>query len=88
MSAKTVRNIHGVLHKALQQAVKNKYIRFNPADDPVLPTAEKPEIKPFDDEQIKAFLKAVKGHKYEFLFLLTNWVNILPQSRFMIALKR
>ena len=69
LSAKTVRNIHGVLHKALQQAVKNKYIRFNPADDPVLPTAEKPEIKPFDDEQIKAFLKAVKGHRYEFLFL-------------------
>lgn len=69
LSAKTVRNIHGVLHKALQQAVKNKYIRFNPADDPVLPTAEKPEIKPFDDEQIKAFLKAVKGHRCEFLFL-------------------
>ena len=69
LSAKTVRNIYGVLHKALQQAVKNKYIRFNPADDPVLPIAEKPEIKPFDDEQIKAFLKAAKGHKYEFLFL-------------------
>lgn len=69
LSVKTVRNIHGVLHKALQQAVKNKYIRSNPADDPVLPTAEKTEIKPFDDEQIKAFLKAVKGHRYEFLFL-------------------
>ena len=69
LSAKTVRNIHGVLHKALQQAVKNNYIRFNPADEPVLPTPEKHEIKPFDDEQIKAFLKAVKGHKYESLFL-------------------
>ena len=69
LSAKTVRNVHGVLHKALQQAVKNRYIRFNPADDPDLPSAEKPEIKPLDDEQIKAFLKAVKGHKYEYLFV-------------------
>ena len=69
LSAKTVRNIHGVLHKALQQAVKNKYISYNPADDPVLPTPRKPEIKPFDDDQIKAFLKAVKGHTYEFLFV-------------------
>lgn len=44
LSAKTVKNIHGVLHKALQQAVKNKYIKFNPADDAELPSAEKPEI--------------------------------------------
>jgi len=69
LSPKTVKNVHGVLHKALQQAVKNKYISFNPAEDPDLPSAEKPEIKPLDDEQIKAFLKAVKGHKYEYLFV-------------------
>lgn len=69
LSAKSVKNIHGVLHKALQQAVKNKYISFNPADDPELPSVEKPEIQPLDDEQIKAFLKAVKGHKYEYLFV-------------------
>lgn len=69
LSAKTVRNIHGVLHKALQQAVKNKYISYNPADDPVLPIPRKPEIKPFDDEQVKAFLKAIKGNIYELLFV-------------------
>ena len=32
LSAKTVNNIHGVLHKALEQAVKVGYIRTNPAD--------------------------------------------------------
>ena len=30
LSAKTIKNIHGVLHKALQQAMLNNYIRSNP----------------------------------------------------------
>lgn len=69
LSAKTVKNIHGVLHKALQQALRNKYISFNPAEACDLPRVEKPEIKPLDEEQIKAFLKAVRGHRYECLFV-------------------
>ena len=32
LSAKSIRNIHGVLHKTLQQAVKLGHIRTNPAD--------------------------------------------------------
>lgn len=32
LSAKTIKNIHGVLHKALQQAVAVSYLRFNPAN--------------------------------------------------------
>lgn len=31
LSPKTVKNIHGVLHKALQQAIANGYISQNPA---------------------------------------------------------
>ena len=31
LSAKTVKNVHGVLHKAMQQAVANGYLRFNPS---------------------------------------------------------
>lgn len=37
LSAKTVRNIHGVLHKALKQAVQVGYLRTNPADACKLP---------------------------------------------------
>lgn len=70
LSAKTIKNIHGVLHKALQQAVKNKYITFNPAEACELPRVEKPEIKPLDDSQISSFLKAIKGHPYEYLFTI------------------
>jgi hypothetical protein len=31
-SPKSIKNIHGVLHRALQQAVELSLIRFNPAD--------------------------------------------------------
>ena len=70
LSPKTIKNIHGVFHKALQQAMKNKYINFNPADACELPRIEKAEIKPLDDTQINAFLKAIKGHPFEDLFLV------------------
>lgn len=32
LSPKTVKNIHGVLHSALQQAIANGYIRNNPTE--------------------------------------------------------
>ena len=37
LSSKTIKNIHGVLHKALQQAVLLNYIRYNPTSACVLP---------------------------------------------------
>ena len=69
LSPKTVKNIHGVLHKALQQALRNKYIAFNPAEACELPRIEKAQIQPLDDDQIRAFLHAIRGHRFEFLFL-------------------
>lgn len=76
LSPKTVRNVHGVLHKALQQAVANGYLRFNPADPCILPRVVKKEIKPLDENQISAFLKAIKGHKYEDLFTVTLFTGM------------
>lgn len=44
LSAKTIKNIHGVLHKALQQAVEVGYIRFNPSDACKLPRIVRKDI--------------------------------------------
>ena len=66
---KTVKNLHGVLHKALQQAVKVGYLRFNPADACELPRMERKEIKPLDDAAIAAFIRAVQGHRFEAVYL-------------------
>ena len=69
LSPKTVKNIHGVLHKALQQAVKVGYLRFNPADACELPRIERKEIKPLDDAAIAAFMRAIQGHRLEAVYL-------------------
>lgn len=76
LSPKTVRNVHGVLHKALQQAVLLGYIRFNPSDVCILPRVEKAPIMPLDEVQSKAFLEAIKGHRYEALFTVTLFTGM------------
>ena len=76
LSPKTVKNIHGVLHKALQQAVAIGYIRFNPADSCTLPRTTKKELAPLDEEQSKAFLQAIQGQRYETLFTVTLFTGL------------
>lgn len=76
LSPKTVKNIHGVLHKALQQAVKIGYLRFNPADACELPRVVRKELKPLDEEQSKAFLKAIQGHRFELLYTVVLFTGM------------
>ena len=68
LAPKTVKNIHGIFHKALQQAVANGYIKTNPADRCILPRPVRRELKPLDEDQISTFLKAIQGHQFGDLF--------------------
>ncbi len=66
LSPKTVRNIHGVFHMALQQAVKVGYLRFNPADACELPRLEQKKIRPLDDRAMgKHFSPSTVYHEYK-----------------------
>lgn len=76
LSPKTIKNIHGILHKALQQAVENGVIRVNPSDACKLPRVEKKDIQPLDDNQVSEFLKAVHGHPYEYLYKIALFTGI------------
>ena len=76
LSPKTVKNVHGVLHKALQQAVAIGYLRFNPADACSLPRVERQELKPLDEASIGQFIAAVRGHPYEAVFLVTLFTGL------------
>ena len=67
MSAKTVRNIHGILSKALTTAVNVGYIRNNPTERVTLPRVEKKELTPLTDDQVKAFLVAAGKDQYGIL---------------------
>lgn len=69
LSPKTVKNIHGVLHRALKKAVQIRYIRDNPADCTSLPRIERKEIDFLAGEELTTFLHAIRGHKYERMFL-------------------
>lgn len=76
LSPKTVKNVHGILHKALQQAMVNGYIKTNPTDACILPRVEKKELQPLNEDQISAFLKAISGHRFEDLFTVTLFTGI------------
>ena len=64
-SPKTVKNINGVFHKALQQAVLLQYIPINPCNAVQLPKAVKPDLCVLNEKQIDDFLQAIRGSEYE-----------------------
>ncbi len=70
LSAKSVRNIHGILTKCLSTALKLGYIKVNPCDATTLPRSERKEIQPLTDEQVKEFLVAVNDDEYAILLKL------------------
>lgn len=69
LAPKSVRNVHGILSKALNQAVKIGYVRTNPCTNVTLPRVEKPDIRPLTDEQVKMFLKVAVGDEIYGLLL-------------------
>ena len=70
LSAKTVKNIHGTLCKALTEAVRIHYIPSNPANGCILPKVNKVEIRPLEGEQIRQFMEAIKGETFEAIFFV------------------
>lgn len=76
LSPKTVRCIHGILHKAISKAIQIGYLRENPTDVCELPRVERKEIKPLEPAQISAFLKAIKGHPYEAVYMVTLFTGM------------
>jgi len=76
LSAKTVKNIHGIFHKALKQAVVLGYLKFNPSEACTLPRMTKKEIKPLEEREIVAFIEAMSGHALENVYLVTLFTGM------------
>ncbi|MCL2046126.1 MAG: site-specific integrase [Oscillospiraceae bacterium] len=76
LSPKTVKNIHGVLHKSFQQAVKLDYIRVNPCAAVELPRIVRKEIAPLNEDQMAAFLDAIQGHRWEMLYTVALFTGL------------
>lgn len=76
MSAKSVRNVHGILTKCLSTAVQVGYLKSNPASLVTLPKMEKKEIHPLTDEQVKDFLRVSAGDEYEILLQMILFTGL------------
>lgn len=76
LSPKTVKNIHGVLHSALQQAIANDYIRHNPTEACKLPKVIRPEIKPLEPNEIAKMLQEAVKDSYRNLFTVAMFTGM------------
>lgn len=75
-SPKTIKNIHGVLHKALDKAIKIGYITTNPASVCDIPRIEKKEIKPLNADNISRFIKRLDTEEYKNLYITTLFTGM------------
>ena len=67
MNPKTVKNVHGILHRGLQMAVRIGYLKKNPSDGIILPRIEQEEVHPLDKPELSKLLKSIQGHEHEVL---------------------
>ncbi len=70
LSPKTVRNVHGCLHAALEQAVKWNLVPRNVAAIAEPPRSRRHEIETLTTEQVKTLFQAIQGNRWEALLTL------------------
>ena len=75
LSAKTIKNSRCTA-QSITAGHGLGYIKNNPANACKLPKIVKPEIQPLDDDGIKSFIHACKGHRFEYLYLVTLFSGI------------
>jgi integrase len=64
LSPKTVRNVHGILHRAFADAVRWKRLAVNPCDSADRPRWAEPEMQAWTAEQLRAFLAHVATDRH------------------------
>ena len=70
LSARTVQYVHVTLHKALKDAVADGLIPRNVTEGIKAPRPKKKEINPLSPDQVRVFLEAVRGDRFEALYVL------------------
>lgn len=76
LANKTVRNLHGVLHKVFQQAVELNYLAVNPTTKCKQPKPDTKKIAPLEETDIEAFLSALDGHRYQAILTVTLFTGM------------
>lgn len=71
LSPKTILNLNLCLHKALKQAMLDKYLSFNPCDAVTLPRNEKPQIEVLTREEQYQLMQTSYHFRYGVFIRLT-----------------
>lgn len=69
LSPKSIKNLHGVIHKALEKAYILGYIKRNVSNDCELPRMEKKEMHTITDENLQHFMEALQDDREEYRYL-------------------
>lgn len=76
LSPKYIKNIHGVLHSALDKAVEVEYAAKNYSSVCSIPRVVQPEIKPLNKEEQQRLFTALKGEEFEDLILVDLFTGL------------
>lgn len=76
LSPKSIRNLHGFMHKGLNQAVMCQYLKVNPCLACQLPRVEKKEMKTLTSNALELFLHEIRGKVYEDLFFIAIFTGM------------
>lgn len=76
LSAKSIKNVHGVIHESLSKAVQLHYIRENPSDACELPKTLKPQIYPIPGTMISAFIAEIRKDELSALMFVTLFTGM------------
>ncbi len=76
LSPKYIKNIHGVLHRALDQAVEVEYTAKNYTSKCKIPTIIETEVIPLDEEEMKKLFEALKGEELRDMILVDIFTGL------------
>ena len=76
LSPKSVYNIHGILHEALDKAVRLDLLRRNVSEKVDLPKQRKSEMHPLTDGDVQKFLDVSRGSRYHDMFVVDIFTGL------------
>ena len=76
LSPKSIKNIHGCLHKSLDIAVRIGYLSKNPSHHCILPRVEQAEIHPLDTPELSKLMASLKDNEYEALIMTAIFTGL------------
>lgn len=76
VSPKYIKNIHGILHRALDMAMRVEYLTKNPSTYTIRPKVVEKPMVPLDAPEQKKLFEELKGNPFETLFLTATFTGM------------